>query len=77
MNSEVARIKTAFVRQLREAMKTQKVNQAQLAKRLKCSRARITQALDPESNSTTEMLVKLANALDLEVRFEIRPPLLP
>jgi len=69
----VRKVKAEFVRQLREAMKAQKVTSATLAKRLKCSRAHITQALDPTTNTTTLTMVKLADALGLEIHFEIKP----
>lgn len=67
------RVKASFVEQIHAAMKQQGVTRAELARRLQCSRAHVTQTLKIDTNITTKMLVQLASALGLEVHFTLTP----
>lgn len=54
-------------------MKDQGVSSAELARRLKCSRAHVTQTLRVNTNTTTRTMVEIADALGLEVHFTLKP----
>ena len=60
-----------FVTQFRAAMRARGVTSAELARRIKWSRARMSQALRTNSNLTIKTMTKLANALDAKIRLEV------
>lgn len=55
-------------------MADQKVNKAELAKRLNKSRSWVTQMLNGKANVTLRTLAEVAHALDAELKLRAQPP---
>jgi transcriptional regulator with XRE-family HTH domain len=63
--------KLKIVDQIVEAMNSEGVNKAELARRLCKSRAYITQILQGDVNFTIESLVRIATTLDCEIEVQL------
>ncbi len=65
-------IKRVLARQVEAAMKQQKVSKAEMAKRMRTSRAALDRLLDPDNDGVTlTTLRKAANAVGREIRLEL------
>lgn len=72
-DAEVFAIKRVIAHQLAKAMKQKKLNQTEMSKRLKTSRAALKRLLDPENASVTLLtLHKAARILGKQLWFELR-----
>ena len=70
--AEAIAVKRVLAYQLKELMKVQKLNKAQLAKRMKTSRSALERLLDPDNPSVTLLtLERAARALGKNIRIEI------
>lgn len=71
LDYKTERAKLDFAHLVFDAMKAQGINQAELARRLGCSRAWVGQLLSADANPTLGTMVKLAETLggSLEVRL--------
>ena len=70
--AEAIAVKRVLPYQLKELMKVQKLNKAQLAKRMKTSRSALERLLDPDNPSVTLLtLERAARALGKNIRIEI------
>ena len=70
--AEAIAVKRVLAFQLEELMKAQKLNKAQLAKRMKTSRSALERILDPDNPSVTLLTLKrAARALGKNIRIEI------
>jgi len=66
-------IKRVLARQLEAAMKEKQLTKAEMARRMRTSRAALDRLLDPESESVTlSTLRKAASAVGREIRLELR-----
>jgi len=65
-------IAKAFLADIQKAMERQAVTRAELASRLGCSRAHVTQLLKGNSDMTTLSMVQLADALGLTVTVAVK-----
>jgi len=67
-----AAIKRVLARQLAAAMKEQKLSRAEMARRMRTSRAALGRLLDPDSEAVTlSTLRKAALAVGREIRLEL------
>ena len=65
-------IKRVLARQVEAAMKEQTVSKAEMAKRMRTSRASLDRLLDPENDGVTlSTLQKAAIAVGREIRLEL------
>ena len=70
--TEAIAVKRVLNHQLKELMKAQKLNKAQLARRMKTSRSALERLLDPDNPSVTLLtLERAAKALGKNIRIEI------
>ena len=69
----VDKIGSAFLRQILLRMKELRVNQTELARRMKVSRPYITTVLHEDVNFSFRTAAKLANALKMDFFPELRP----
>lgn len=69
----VAGAEIEFTEELCRAMEEQGVNRAELARRIGSSPAYITKVLGGNANFTLTTMVKLARALELEVKIHLAP----
>jgi len=67
-----SKLTKAFLADIQKAMKKQAVTRAELATRLGCSRAHVTQLLKGNSDMTTLSMVQLADALGLAVVVTVK-----
>lgn len=66
-------IKFKIARELELAMKKQRLTKAEIAKRLKTSRAGVDRLLDPNNTSITlNTMAKVANLLGKRIEFALR-----
>jgi predicted XRE-type DNA-binding protein len=71
--AEALAIKRVIAYQLERTMKKQRLNQTEMSKRLKTSRAAIKRLLDPKNASVTLLtLHKAARVLGKQLWFELR-----
>jgi plasmid maintenance system antidote protein VapI len=71
--SEKERFRRVIVRVVIEAMETAGVDRSELARRMRVNRARTTQLLRGDNNFEIDTLARIADALDLECEFKLRP----
>lgn len=71
--SEKERFRRVIVRVICEAMELQNVGRSELARRMGVNRARASQLLRGDSNFEMNTLARIADALDLECEFNLRP----
>lgn len=65
-------IKRVLARQIEQAMKEQNVSKAEMAKRMRTSRAALDRLLDPGNNAVTlSTMQKAAAAVGREIRLEL------
>jgi len=70
--AEAIAVKRVLAFQLKELMKAQKLNKAQLAKRMKTSRSALERLLDPDNPSVTLLTMeRAARALGKNIRIEL------
>ena len=70
--AEALAVKRVLAFQLKELMKAQKLNKAQLAKRMKTSRSALERLLDPDNPSVTLLTMeRAARALGKNIRIEL------
>ena len=70
--AEAIAVKRVFAYQLKELMKVQKLNKAQLAKRMNTSRSALERLLDPDNPSVTLLtLERAARALGKNIKIQI------
>jgi plasmid maintenance system antidote protein VapI len=62
-----------FTEGVAKVMKASHTSKTELARRLDCSQAFVTKILRGQNNFTLETMVKIARALDAEVKLEVRP----
>ena len=64
--------KQMFARQIKKAMKQQKISMKEMAQELNTSRSQINRILDPDNEATrVESLVKIANAVGGHVEINL------
>jgi transcriptional regulator with XRE-family HTH domain len=63
-----------FTEELCRIMEAQGVTKAELAKRLDCKPAFVTKLLSGQNNFTLETMVKLARALESEIKIHLQGP---
>ncbi len=66
--------KLEFVTRVHDAMTAQGITQAELARRLGCSRAWVGQLLDTNANPTLGTMVKISEALGGSLDVKLRMP---
>ncbi len=67
-------IKSVIAYKLEEAMKTQNLSKARMAKRMETSRSQLDRLLDPDNESVTlETLKRAANAVGMRLELKLRP----
>jgi antitoxin HicB len=70
--SQTLAIKRVLAGQFEDAMKTQGITKAEMARRMGTSRSQLDRLLDPESNSVTlETLTRAARAIGRQVKLEL------
>jgi len=68
----VEAVKRVLAWQLAEAIKKEKISKAEMARRMKTSRAALDRLLDPENSSVTlRTLYRAANVLGKQIRMEL------
>lgn len=70
--SRAATLKEALAWQVQKAMKRQKINKVQMARRMNTSRAALDRLLDPGNSSVTlQTLCRAARAIGRDLRIEL------
>ena len=65
-------IKRVLAWQIEKAMKKQRLNKAEMARRMETSRSQLDRLLDPDSDSVTlETLARAARAIGRQVKLEL------
>ena len=68
-------IKSVLAYKLEEAMKTQNLSKASMAKRMDTSRSQLDRLLDPDNDSVTlDTLKRAASAVGLRLELELHQP---
>jgi len=66
-------VKEALVFQIEQAMKREKITKAEMARRMRTSRAALDRLLDPKNVSVTlQTLFRAAHAVGSDLRIELR-----
>jgi hypothetical protein len=66
-------LKEALAWQVRQAMKKEKINKVEMARRMNTSRAALDRLLDPQNASVTlQTLCRAAQAIGRDLRIELR-----
>lgn len=67
--AEDRKLFSSFITQINNAMKAKNVTRAELARRMNCNRAHITQIFRPKSNLTIKTMAQIGSALELSIVF--------
>ena len=70
----VAGAEIEFTEELFRVMEEKKVNRSELARRIGTSQAYVTKVLRGNANFTLSTMVKLAQALEMDVKIHLAPP---
>jgi transcriptional regulator with XRE-family HTH domain len=70
----VAGAEIEFTEELFRVMEEKKVNRSELARRIGTSQAYVTKVLRGNANFTLSTMVKLARALEMDVKIHLAPP---
>ena len=71
-STQAVAIKRVLAWQIEKAMKKQRLNKAEMARRMETSRSQLDRLLDPDSDSVTlETLARAARAIGRQVKLEL------